>query len=86
MARDRIVSARAKIYRAKKHIEDLKLELTVFRKKDPYRAHFYDDAKTGDRVGELQVVEEFPFRGLAILGDAIHNLDLLWITSLASCA
>jgi hypothetical protein len=40
----------------------------------PYRAHFYDDPRTGDRIGELQVVEEIPFCVLAIIGDAVHNL------------
>ncbi len=74
MAIDRIFSARAKIYRAKKHIDDLKLELTAFRELNPYRAHFYDDPNTGDRIGELQVIEELPIRVHAVIGDAIHNL------------
>ncbi len=74
MAMDRIFSARAKIYRARKHIDDLKLELTAFRESDSYRAHFYDDSNTGDRIGEFQVVKELPLRVVAIVGDAVHNL------------
>jgi len=71
---DRILSARAKIYRAKKHIDDLKPELVAFRELDSYRAHFYDDPNTGDRIGELQVVHDLPIRVFAIIGDAVHNL------------
>ncbi|MGO8802086.1 hypothetical protein [Candidatus Binatus sp.] len=74
MAIDRLDSIRTKTHRAKKHIDDLAGELRSFLDLDPYRVHSYDDAETGDRVCQLVVAERFPYRALAIIGDAIHNL------------
>lgn len=71
---NRIVSISAKIERAEEHIRDLKLEIEVFRKTEPYRVVGYDDLDAGERVVKLQVVAQPPPRLLAILGDAIHCL------------
>lgn len=71
---DRVAPIKAKIKRAKKHIDDLDSAIDLFLEREPYRQVGHDDVETGDRVVALRVVEEVPSEILTIVGDAIHNL------------
>jgi hypothetical protein len=74
MATDRILSATAKVARAKEHVENLKLAVRAFLDEGPYLTMAYDEQETGDRVVRLNASLEIPLRISIIVGDVIHNL------------
>ena len=69
---------RAKIERAKEHIEQFSAEWsTALRDVEPYRYFSEDDPDTGDRVYRVEVDDDTPAilqRLGLIIGDAVHNL------------
>jgi hypothetical protein len=71
---NRIGSANAKVERAKKHVEDLELEVRAFLNLGPYYTLGYDDRGTGDRVIRFHALP-VPSTAIAlIVSDAIQNL------------
>jgi hypothetical protein len=66
--------ARAKVERAKAHVENLKAEIRAFRNLGPYVTAGSDEPDTGDRVVRLLIGEPIPVKLALIFGDAIHNL------------
>lgn len=74
------INARLKVERAKKHINDLDIELRTFLKTDFYDIRVDKDGKTGNQSIKLETKPVPASLGL-IVGDAIHNaraaLDLL---------
>lgn len=79
---DRLIGPRAKICRAKRHIDELKPLVERFLAKNPYEVIEYKDAETGANRAKVKIsANPDPLWGL-IIGDAIHNLrsalDLLY--------
>lgn len=80
--RDWASSGAVKITRAKRHIENLDVEIRGFYTDETYRFFYEDEAETRDRLLRVNVRERLPLRWSAIIGDTIHNLrsalDILW--------
>src|SRR5688572_11387500 len=67
-------SAKLKIERANKHINDLNNLINSFVASDFYRFHVEVDSNTGDNLLKLEFTDFMPSEGVLILGDAVHNL------------
>jgi hypothetical protein len=69
-----LVGTRAKIKRAKKHIEDLQAELIAFDETDPYLVRAENDPQTGELVYRVVKATPVPIAVSILAGDAIQNL------------
>jgi len=65
---------RAKVTRAKQHIQEFLPALEVFRKSNPYRIEVKDDTQTGIRVYCVAKVDDVPDELATIAADALQNL------------
>ncbi|MGO9339479.1 MAG: hypothetical protein ACLPY1_18425 [Terracidiphilus sp.] len=78
-------SARLKIERAKKHINDLQVAANLFAKAHPHYISVEIDSDTGHNFLRIAPADPFPDEFLPILGDALHNLrsalDHAWVQS-----
>jgi hypothetical protein len=71
---ERIRTVRLKIKRAKKHVDDLKAEIDVFFKTNPYVIGGKTDPNTRRPIYYMSKVDPVPDEIPQILGDAITNL------------
>jgi hypothetical protein len=67
-------SARMKVKRGHKHIDDLKCAFDRFIETHPHTFVFDTDTDTNTRIVEVRFGEAIPHEFPLILGDAIHNL------------
>jgi hypothetical protein len=70
----RLVGVRAKIERAKHHINDLEGQIVAFRGTNPYALRCDYDSETGERVFRAVVRGEIPVGFAVIAGEAAHHL------------
>ena len=70
----RLVGVRAKIERAKHHINDLEGQIVAFRGSNPYALRCDYNSQTGERVFRAVVRAEIPFDFAVIAGEAAHHL------------
>jgi hypothetical protein len=71
---DRLIGCRAKIERAKRHIDDLQLAVRRFLDSRPYEVRTKDDPKMGKRIYYVSRVDPMPRAIAAITGDVLQNL------------
>lgn len=65
---------RAKIERAKEHVDDLRSALRDFFAGNPYAVTGHVDSQSGEHVLRLVKLADFPPRVSVIIGDVAHNL------------
>lgn len=65
---------RAKVTRAKQHIQDFQLGLISFQGSRPYRIGLKEDASTGKRTYYVAELREVPLELTAIAADVLQNL------------
>jgi len=65
---------RAKITRAKQHIQDFQLAARAFADSNPFEVRFKEDANRGERIFYLAKVDPVPEHLAAIAADVIQNL------------
>ncbi|MFO0863886.1 MAG: hypothetical protein U0744_04375 [Gemmataceae bacterium] len=70
----RLVGVRAKIERAKHHINDLDNRIISFRGTNPYTLRCDYDSQTGNRVFRTVVCAAIPDEFAVIAGEAVHQL------------
>jgi hypothetical protein len=70
----RIVGIKAKIERAKEHVDNLKAEVNAFLESEAYAVVVEDEQQTGDRVFRVRIKTDIPIRLAVIAGDVVHNL------------
>jgi hypothetical protein len=73
-ATDPLIGIREKIKRAKKHVVDLKVELTAFKNAAPYAVGIENDPQTGELVYNVTKATPVPVCIPILAGDAIQNL------------
>jgi len=83
VTRPSLDASRAKLARAREHMESLCNEVRTFMKRDPFGITHEIDPKNGDDVWRLVVREPPPLRLSVIAGDVAHNLrssldHLIW--------
>lgn len=71
---DHVFSARLKIERAKKHLEELQREVTAFWATKPYAINFDTETEPGKRLYRMKFTNDVPPHWGAAAGDVIHNL------------
>jgi hypothetical protein len=74
MASPIVNKIRAKVTRAKQHIQDFKLGLGAFYDTSPYEVAMKEDARTGKRIYYVKKADPVPDSLTAIAADLIQNL------------
>ena len=89
-SQERLILIRVKIERAKKHLEDLDVELTRFRDSSQKVILEQIDPATGNSFEDFTTLRRVPFNVIACAGDVVHNLrsaldhlanQLVWVGS-----
>lgn len=65
---------RAKITRAKQHIQDFQLALRAFEATSPYEVAMKEDLQSGKRIYHMSKADSVPYNLTAIAADVIQNL------------
>lgn len=65
---------RAKVTRAKQHVQDFQLALLSFQQSKPYRIGIKEDSESDERIYYLAHVEPVPFETATIAADVLQNL------------
>jgi hypothetical protein len=73
-ADERLVRIRVKVERAKKHIEDLDIDIRTFLESNPYQLGIKHDLSSQRVVYYLTSVRDTPLSISATIGDILHNL------------
>lgn len=69
-----LVRIRAKVTRAKQHVEDFQLRVRAFHDTKPYTVGVKEDAEAGKRIYYLAHMDEVPMNVENIAADALGNL------------
>src|SRR4051812_36366157 len=69
-----IDSIKAKVTRAKQHIQDFQLGMIAFAKSNPYKIGFKEDANSRKRIYYVAEINDVPFELTAIAADVFQNL------------
>jgi hypothetical protein len=71
---DPLLSCWVKLNRAKKHFNDLHVEIDGFKGRNPYRTVVDGDSEPAIKIFRLRIVEAIPVHWSGYIGDIIHNL------------
>jgi hypothetical protein len=74
MNRNPLLSCRAKVERAKKHLTDFQVELDAYSRRNPYTIITDEDSEPGVKIDRVRINEQIPTAFSGMIGDVAHNL------------